>query len=376
MMHSNSAPNRWNEPGLMSIAARLLKDRFAGTESFVVSPACLYAALEMLARGARGKTLEELESVLGDTGARRKACSLLFADTPKHQAPSNYRLNIATSLWANKHSAPLRSSFSRAIADINGQVAEVDFASPGDNTRMAAWLDKNTGGKFSSAPEFDADTVFVIISALHFKDNWVDRLEDEEVEVTFNTASGPTVTMMGGFGFNGHLLSDNRATAVSWPMKSGAAVVFAKPTDAAAIGDFIKSGEAWNAIMRCRKRIGATQPAGGIEILVPELEIESDDQNLEETLLAMGITRAFAPEAELGGITKADAKISEVIQSTKLALDQNGAEGAAYTVIAADIRCIPEPMPNPTRVVFDQPFAFAVFSRSGAPLLTGAYMGP
>ena len=33
-------------------------------------------------------------------------------------------------------------------------------------------------------------------------------------------------------------------------------------------------------------------------------------------------------------------------------------------------------MPDPVRIVFDQPFAFAIFSRSEAPLLTGAYMGP
>lgn len=374
-MHSDSASSRWNEPGLASVTARLLKDGFAGTESFITSPACLYAALEMLARGAKGKTLEELESILGKTKTRQETYSLLFEDNPKN-APSDYCLNIATSLWANKRSTPLRFGFSRAIAGINGQAAEVDFASPDDYARMSAWLDRNTGSKFSSAPEFDTDTLFVIISALHFKDNWVDRLEDEEVEMTFDTASGPTVTMMGGFGFKGHLLSDNRATAVSWPMESGAAVVFAKPTGAAAVSDFIKSGEAWDAIMRCHKCTGTTQPDGGIELLIPELEIESDNQNLNKTLRALGIARAFSPEAELGGITKANAKISEVIQSAKLALDQNGAEGAAYTVIAADIGCIPEPMPNPVRIVFDKPFAFAVFSRTGAPLFAGAYMGP
>ena len=152
--------------------------------------------------------------------------------------------------------------------------------------------------------------------------------------------------------------------------------MFAKPTGAAAVSDFIKSGEAWDAIMRCHKCTGTTQPDGGIELLIPELEIESDNQNLNKTLRALGIARAFSPEAELGGITKANAKISEVIQSAKLALDQNGAEGAAYTVIAADIGCIPEPMPNPVRIVFDKPFAFAVFSRTGAPLFAGAYMGP
>lgn len=53
------------EPGLMSIAARLLKDGCTDMGSFVVSPACLYIAIETLTRGAKGETLNELESVLG-----------------------------------------------------------------------------------------------------------------------------------------------------------------------------------------------------------------------------------------------------------------------------------------------------------------------
>ena len=47
----------------MSIVARLFKDDFSGTESYITLPARLYTALEMLAGGAESKTLEELESV-------------------------------------------------------------------------------------------------------------------------------------------------------------------------------------------------------------------------------------------------------------------------------------------------------------------------
>lgn len=71
------------EPGLMSIAARLLKNGCTDMGSFVVSPACLYIAVETLARGAKGETLNELESVLGGAEARRDACSLLFAKDPE-----------------------------------------------------------------------------------------------------------------------------------------------------------------------------------------------------------------------------------------------------------------------------------------------------
>lgn len=116
------------EPGLMSIAARLLKDGCTSLESFVASPACLYVAIETLARGAKGETLNELESVLGGAEARRDACSLLFAKDPE-QTASDYRLAIATSLWANKFTSPLRRNIGRTIADLHGKAAEVDFES-------------------------------------------------------------------------------------------------------------------------------------------------------------------------------------------------------------------------------------------------------
>lgn len=70
------------EPGLMSIAARLLKNGCTDMGSFVVSPACLYIAVETLARGAKGETLNELESVLGGAEARRDACPFCSRKTP------------------------------------------------------------------------------------------------------------------------------------------------------------------------------------------------------------------------------------------------------------------------------------------------------
>ena len=158
------------EPGLMSIAAHLLKDGCTDMGSFVVSPACLCIAIETLTRGAKGKTLNELESVLGGAAARCDACSLLFAKDPEQPA-SDYRLTIATSLWANKFTSPLRRNFGRTIADLHGKTAEVDFELSEAKALMSSWLSKNTGGKFTSAPEVDADTVFAIISALYFKDS-------------------------------------------------------------------------------------------------------------------------------------------------------------------------------------------------------------
>lgn len=292
------------EPGLMSIAARLLKDGCTSLESFVASPACLYVAIETLARGAKGETLNELESVLGGAEARRDACSLLFAKDPE-QTASDYRLAIATSLWANKFTSPLRRNIGRTIADLHGKAAEVDFESSEAKALMSSWLSKNTGGKFTSAPEMDADTVFAIISALYFKDSWVDPLDDEDIEVVFRAPEPQSdVAMMGGFGSYGHLFSTREATAVSWPMQSGAVAVFAMSNNGVTLNDFVQSGAAWDVILRCHMRTGTTRPKGGIELFVPQFELRSDDRDLGACFVLWELRKRFCQEPISGILPK------------------------------------------------------------------------
>ena len=81
--------------------------------------------------------------------------------------------------------------------------------------------------------------------------------------------------MMGGFGSYGHLLSTREAIAVSWPMQSGAVAVFAMSNNGATLDDFVQSGAAWDAILRCHMRMGTTRPKGGIELFVPQFELRS-----------------------------------------------------------------------------------------------------
>lgn len=363
-----------NAPGLASIAAHLLNNGYANTQSFLASPASLYVALEVLARGAKGETLNEIEGVLGNADSRRETCARLFEEHPEYVA-EDYSLNIAASVWANKLTAPLCPDFPQAIANANGQAAEVEFGTPETKSQISAWLSKNTGGKFSTAPGFNAETLFTVISALHFKDNWMDPLDAED-EIVFNAPTGSrTITMMGGFSSDAKLLKTHEEIAVSWPMQSDAQAVFAMPNNAEEMDSFVKSGAAWKAISRCFEDEGATRPDGGIELYMPQLELKSEDPELEDTLHSLGVRKAFTPEAELGGITKADAMVSKVTQNTILKLDPNGADGAAYTTLVAVAACPTFPKTDPAIIELDRPFVFAVFSHSGAPLFVGTYMG-
>lgn len=77
---------KFKQPGLMSLAARMLINKYDETKSSISSPSSLYLALETLARGAEGETLAEIETVLGGSDDRNKTCTMLFKKTPaSHQ---------------------------------------------------------------------------------------------------------------------------------------------------------------------------------------------------------------------------------------------------------------------------------------------------
>lgn len=363
------------EQGLDSIAARLLEIGLRDGKSFVSSPACLQVALEALARGAEAETLAEIDTVLGDADAREAAHAALFGE-PSESLPDNYSFTIGTSIWADPDRAPLHGSYAESISDMNGKAVEANPASEEAHSRMSSWLAENTGGKFTSAPQLDASTTLALMSAMRFKDTWINRLDDEETDMLFHAASStPTVTMMGGFSFYEDLIREAGGTAVTWHMESGAQAVFAMPDETASIEEFIGSGSAWSLISRCRDRKGVEHPEGGIGLVVPELDLKTEGMSLDSAMKAMGVRRLFSPEAQLGSLTEADTMLDRAIQSSMLKLDPNGAEGAAFTLFACRAGALPMDPPEPVRLVFNRPFVFALFNDADAPLFVGAYTG-
>ena len=366
------------ESGLDAFAGRMLAALYDVRDdggSFVASPASAYVALEALARGAEGETFDEIDATLGGGMARKAARDALFGEPDAYQ-PDDYSFTLGVSVWADPSEAPLRRSYGKSLKGLNADAFAGKPQSGEVQSKMADWLARNTGGKFATAPVFGPDASLALLSALHFKDTWFDRFE-EEIELEFNAPGAPqTVPAMVGRGNCGWLIDDADGIAVRWPMMSGASAVFAMPSGAGEIGGFVSGGAAWRLIAHCRDKQGAERPAGGIDLIVPVIDLEADGASLAELLKSMGVRRAFSPAAQLTGMTKANARVDSVVQNAQLKLDLNGAEGVAFTLVVAAAEAAPEEWPpEPVEVVFDRPFAFALFSSTGAPLFVGVYEG-
>ena len=337
------------ESGLDAFAGRMLAalyDVQDGRGSFVASPASAYVALEVLARGAESETFDEIDTALGGGAARKVACEALFGESDPYQ-PDGYCFTLGVSVWADPSEAPLRRSYVKSLKGLNADAFAGKLQSGEVQSKMADWLARNTGGKFATVPVFGPDASLALLSALHFKDTWFDRFE-EEIKLEFNAPGAPqTVPAMVGRGNCGWLIDDADGIAVRWPMMSGASAVFAMPSG-----------------------------AGEIDLIVPVIDLEADGASLAELLKSMGVRRAFSPAAQLTGMTKANARVDSVVQNAQLKFDLNGAEGVAFTLVVAAAEAAPEEWPpEPVEVVFDRPFAFALFSSTGAPLFVGVYEG-
>lgn len=258
---------------------------------------------------------------------------------------------------------------------MNGKAVEVTPSKEG-HSQMSGWLAENTGARFTSAPQLEASTTLALMSAMHFKDTWINHLDDEEAEMPFRAAnSTPIVSRMGGFSLYEDLIKGEGGTAVTWHMESGAQAVFAMPDETNGIEEFIGSESVWSLISRCRERKGVEHPEGSTYIVIPELDLEMEGMNLDSAMTAMSVRRIFSPEAQLGGLTEADTMLGRAIQSLMLKLDPNGTEGASFTLFACCAGALPLDPPEPLRLVFDRPFAFALFNDADAPLFVGAYTG-
>lgn len=378
---SHAAANTF-APGLDSLAAQMLDSRHNAGASFVASPACLALALEVLARGATGETLTQIDAALGGQSARTKAlAAILDAGSNDVEAVADaesdesYSYTVGTSVWADALQAPVKDSFAEAIKSLNGKSFPARFGTKQTKEAMSAWLRDNTGGKFATAPELSANTVLAIVSALHFRDAWYDSFGSSDPS-TFHGAKGDSdAPMMDGISDYSTLLDDPRGTAVSWPMRSGAQMVFCMPKNPDSLDAFVHNGDAWDLILRCQHNQGTSHPSGGINLRVPEFDLKADGTELSQFLRDIGIQRAFLPGAEFGNMTDADIMVDSCKQSAKLKIDVDGAEGGAFTIMCCFTGAALFDREPPVEVTFDRPFAFALFNRSGAPLFVGTYMG-
>ncbi|MFZ0035661.1 MAG: serpin family protein [Sedimentisphaerales bacterium] len=358
-----------------------------------LSPYSVSAALAMTYAGARGKTETQMAralhfpSVIAEKGSLsgvdnqkqfHSAFGAIIKDLNAKGEKSKYELIVANALWGQKGYEFLKEFLQLVESDYDGQLNEVDFIGDTESARKTinAWVEKKTKDKIKdliTQGVLDQLTRLVLTNAIYFKGNWASQFKKEKTEdAPFTLVSGEKVNiamMNQTEQFSYMETEDFQGLEMPYVNNELSMIIFLpKQTDG--LAEFEKKLTAENLsqwLARLRKR--------EVIVSVPKFK-ETCQFSLADVLRQMGMTAAFAPEADFSGMNgKGELFISAVIHKAFVDVSEEGTEAAAATGVGMMKTSI-----GPKEItVFraDHPFLFLIRdNKSGSILFIGRMMNP
>lgn len=344
-------------------------------KSYMISPLSFRYALGLLLPGAVGETKAELMAALGTESEEEweKVCIIFngFAqqynasvdaerqqfeqDTAKGYYPegtvfSERGLNVANSVWKREDLPDFKQNYKDKISrlyDSEYKTFNCDNVIENVNT----WASDKTKGLIPELLPKNYDIsglAIILMNALYFKDSWAKEFEKyATVKKDFTTFDGSTVSKDFMTQTSDYLYySDENTQLVILPMKDGVYMTFV-------IGDTSDLG---------RKTASAERKT--VKVTIPKIDLETSLTNKElcDFLVENGVSLAFSGSADFSDMTDCAVCIGDIIQKTKIKLNENGVEAAAVTAILMDECTAVEEFSEVIEFTADRPFSFYIYT--------------
>lgn len=344
--------------------------------NYMASPLSFRYALGLLLAGAEGETKEELLKALGVSSEEEWIQSCLdFNGFVEHyasgleleianykealkqgwiaeDAPEPYRaLRVANSVWKAER---IREDFTEAYRESveRNYAAEYrSFTKSNAVKRINDWADAKTEHMIPKLLPDDyptEDLAVVLMNALYFKDSWAISFPEYMTKAAaFHTREGSTVSkdfmsVTDRFSY----YKDGDTSLVILPMDGGVSMAFVLgSTDN--LSDKI-SKATWENVI----------------VTIPKMDLETEFSNGEfaDFLKRAGAKLAFDPEeANFSAMIDHPVFVSDIIQKTRIKLDEKGVEAAAVTAIMMEDEAVMEPT-SPKVFTADRPFSFYIYT--------------
>lgn len=338
------------------------------------SPLSLYYALSIAASGAKSETEAQLLALLGTDDAQElsEQCGNLYRVLYRDNEIG--KLKIANSIWMddNMNGEPIlfKDNFVKLMAEnFYASSHSVDFAEEETGKAMSNWISANTNGTLSPTIETNPEQILTILNTIYFYDQWIDRFDKNKTAVDlFYLSNGSEVKsdfMNQTFSSAG--FSKGRGfTRAGLSLKNAGQMIFILPDDGVSPYDLITSPEQMKEIFE-----GGERFHGEVVWKIPKFSFSSK-LSMTDVLKNLGASSAFAPDADFTGITEHMAYITDVLQETHIAIDEDGVEASAFTQIDYAGSAMPEGRAD---MILNRPFIYGITVR-GNLLFVGVCENP
>ena len=296
-------------------------------KNLLISPLSVYQVLGLTANGAKGKTLEQMLSVLesSDVADVNTINKLILLVTNK--LSSVEMANAVMTIEKPKSTFLQIARLYEATVDTLKSAAQVNN-----------WCNVQTHGKIKEIiDEIEPNTVMILLNALYFEGQWQTEFDSKNTtkKVFYHlngikrTTEVDTMSLYERFNY----YEDSEVQIVEMPYKddSMSAVVILpnKDTD---INDYIKSLDDFK-LQKYFKRM--TNEI--VELYLPKFTLEFSSL-FNTALQKLGMMDAFGGKSDFSGILDQFIYIDKVIQKSFLSVDEQGTIATSVTAEVIKVR--------------------------------------
>lgn len=347
-------------------SVRVFDTMYEDNKQAMFSPLSLNMCLGMLEAGAAGSSKTALDSYLGNKDFAAFAEDYLAHAKDFNREENGYEkyknvFELANSFWANKNKPFNKDYINKVSENFGAELDNLDFSNPEQAVgRINAWVNDKTHEMIPNllaSNNVSADTAAVLVNTVYFESAWNNKWTVLGEKEKFTNSDGSTVdTELMTNGGDCYYENEN-AAAFGCGYKNGMKFIGILPKKT---GDFTLESLDIQSLLKSKTY------DYDVSAKCPKLNFESSFP-LTDALKAAGLSDIFnetkADFTPMQGSADEHFYVSEVIQKTKLELDEDGTKAAAATAaVMEDKAMIEEPEAREKKEVFlNRPFAFLIY---------------
>ena len=355
--------------------ASMPQDVYAQTgmgDNILVSPLSVVSALAMTANGAGGRTLEQMETVMGMPVPELSRWLSAYREALPRS--DQYKLNMANGIWFKEDERfTVEPEFLKTNEDFFGAGI---YRAPFDDSTLEeinGWVEENTEGMIDRIlEEIPADAVMYLVNALAFDAEWQEIYHDYQVregEFTREDGRVQKVEMMYS-PENAYLEDEHGEGFLKYYAEGKYAFAALLPEEGMTLTDYLST---LNGAKLCEILENPTQVQ--VDAAIPKYESEYGIE-MSEVLQSLGMEDAFdSAAADFSGIGRSEAGnlyISRVMHKTYIAVDEKGTKAGAATAVEMRAEGAMIAGPEAKTVYLDRPFFYMIIDcESNVPVFMG-----
>ncbi|KAK1661036.1 hypothetical protein QYE76_049195 [Lolium multiflorum] len=364
--------------------ARYLAEENAGS-NLVFSPLSIYAALALLAAGARGDTLDEILRIVGARSRveLEEIVAHMTTGALEDQSDSGGpRVAFASGIWSDL-TQPLKPGFREAVVGkYKAEASTVDFINDAEAARgqINEWIAQATSnliGSIFGPGSITPLTRVVLGNAMYFKGKWVEPFDKKDTRnKLFHQLDGRTVEVPFMQSWDPQFIAVHKGFKVlklRYQMAQSQDAHNGLPTLAGMISSrpgFLHEHMPKTMIRRNK-------------IQLPKFKL-SFESSIVTILKKLGLQLSFGNQADFSHmVDHAESGLpmvlSDVIHKAVIEVNEEGTKAVAFTMMRIFEGSSQTPSRQPPRVNFvaDHPFAYFIVEEvTGAVVFAGHVLDP